>query len=462
MSAANVIAGAARWCVEHGDCRVIMGALPDACVDAVVTDPPYELAFMGRKWDASGIAYDVAMWREVLRVLKPGGHVLAFGGTRTSHRMTCAIEDAGFTIRDAIQWIYGSGFPKSLNVSKAVDAAAGAARPVEAIELRSDKRGGNYHGASESRPPMEWARTSAASAASAAWDGWGTALKPSHEPVVLARKPLVGTVAANVQAYGTGALNVDACRVGDEPRVNPPAANKPGGSSLNLSVVGMPATATATATDGRWPPNTVFTHSVGCGATCADDCPVRELDAQSGVLTSGGAGVVRATAGPRHGNAYGTFDRPAGQPLNVIGDTGTASRFFPVFRYEAKPSRGEREAGLREAGLREAVTGTLAGGGDGANDPVSERFTKRARNTHPTVKPIDLMRWLVRLVTRRGGIVLDPFAGSGTTGAAAMLEHMRFIGCEQDAAFVEIACGRIASWDSTDEARQLDLLGGAA
>ncbi len=264
-------------------------------------------------------------------------------------------------------------------------------------------------------------------AAAAAWSGWGTALKPSHEPIVVARKPLAGTVAANVQTHGTGALNVGACRVGDEPRVNEPM-----GAPENC-YGGYAATATA----GRWPPNLVLTHSPDCVGQCADDCPVREMDAQSGMLTSGkmAAGTVRSN---RQGFAFGSM--PTETAAATIGDDGGASRFFPAFRYEAKASRGEREAGLREA-----VVGSMQGGGADANDPVSQRFTKTARNTHPTVKPVDLMRWLCRLVTPPNGVVLDQFAGSGTTGVATAAEGFRFIGLEGEADHVAIARGRMVA-----------------
>ena len=406
----------ARWHVHLGDSREQLRQLADASVDAVVTDPPYEIGFMGRGWDASGIAYDVSLWREALRVLKPGGHLLAFGATRTYHRMTVAIEDAGFEIRDSIHWVYGSGFPKSLDVSKALDKAAGA-RGHEGRNMRTD----NGTGTASYRPtvdPRDYVRPPPVTEAAKAWLGWGTALKPAHEPVVVARKPLAGTVATNVLAHGTGAINVDGCRVGNEPRVNPPAANKPGGSSLHMSAHGMPTDAKPTVAAGRWPPNVVFSHLPACGEECAEGCAVAELDSQS----------------------------------------GGASRFFPAFRYQAKPSRREREAGLREAGLKARVVGSLQGGGKDANDPVSTRFTKTAANTHPTVKPVELMRWLVRLVTPKGGTVLDPFTGSGTTGVAAVLEDMRFVGVELSPEFRKIASARISAVENSRAGEQLSLL----
>jgi site-specific DNA-methyltransferase (adenine-specific) len=199
--------------LHEGDCRVVLRGLPEGSVDAVVTDPPYELGFMGRGWDRTGIAYDVAMWAECLRVLKPGGHLVAFGGTRTHHRMICAIEDAGFEVRDCLMWLYGSGFPKSLDVSKAIDKAAGAVREVVGKQRTNvGMQGGNFTAGSQSG---DVDITTPATPEAAQWQGFGTALKPAWEPICLARKPLAGTVAETVLAHGTGALNIDGCRIGD-------------------------------------------------------------------------------------------------------------------------------------------------------------------------------------------------------------------------------------------------------
>jgi site-specific DNA-methyltransferase (adenine-specific) len=361
----------------NSDCLEAMRNMADASVDAIVTDPPYELGFMGKSWDNAGIAYNVDLWREALRVLKPGGHLLSFGGTRTYHRMACAIEDAGFEVRDSIHWVCGSGFPKSLDVSKAIDKAAGA-RGHEGKNTRTD--GGV--GTASYRPtidPRNYVRPAPITAAAQAWDGWGTALKPAHEPVVVARKPLVGTVAANVLAHGTGALNIDGCRVGTDggTRKSGPPSMRPG-TSLAGSVTGVSNGGGQEPIDGgRWPPNILLSHTPECGEACAEDCAVAEMDGQS----------------------------------------GGASRFFPVFRYQAKASRSERERGLNEG----------------------------QKATHPTVKPVELMRWLVRLVTPRGGVVLDPFTGSGTTGVAAMLEGFRFIGIEREPEYFRICEARVES-----------------
>ena len=368
-----------------GDCRASMATLPDASVDAVVCDPPYELGFMGKAWDASGIAYDLEVWRQALRVLKPGGHLLAFSGSRTYHRMACAIEDAGFDIRDQIMWVYGSGFPKSLDVSKAIDKAAGAEREVvgfdaaKALQQTAKVGTGAYGDFAGSLGNI----TAPATDAARQWSGWGTALKPAHEPICMARKPLQGTVAANVLRHGTGAINVDGCRVGTDDasdRSRPPRTPNAilgGGRGTNI-------TSSEHNALGRWPAN--FIHD----------------------------GSEEATAG-----------------------LGEAARFF----YTAKAGREDREEGCDDFPLAVARSNlnTKNGAGerlDGAPSPI------RA-NIHPTVKPTDLMRYLVRMVTPLGGTVLDPFTGSGSTGRAAMLEGAQFIGCELSPEYAEIARARI-------------------
>jgi len=454
--------------VTHSDCIIYLRTLPDASVDSCVTDPPYELGFMGKKWDNSGIAYSVEMWREVLRVLKPGGHLLAFGGTRTHHRMVCAIEDAGFEIRDEMQWLYGSGFPKSLDISKKLDQMAGAERERGAAR---GKIGMNKtrveQGYRKNEVAQSYESGPAVTVEAQQWDGWGTALKPACEPICVARKPLEGTVATNVLKHGTGGINVDGGRIGTNDKLGGGAEKETTADQKGNKGWTRPWMEDKDARDdhasrvrenvakaeqlGRWPANVMLTHANGCvcagtkrvkgitGGTgnhdgsvygarskqgesvkdyadadgmetveawqCVDGCPVKLLDEQSGELTSGAAGIKNKSAAGSQGHALGKESRPAGTSWVAHTDTGGASRFF----YTAKASRSEREA----------------------------------FNTHATVKPLALMRYLVRLVTPPGGIVLDMFAGSGTTLVAARQESFRFLGCDADEKHVQIARDRL-------------------
>ena len=378
-----------------GDCRDELPKLPDASVDAIVTDPPYGLSFMGKSWDYDVPAVEI--WRECLRVLKPGGHLLAFAGTRTQHRMAVNIEDAGFEIRDMIAWVYGSGFPKSLDVSKAIDKAVGAEREVLAIGKATKrmipgadqittgswvKDNGREYVPAITAPATEQARH---------WQGWGTALKPSLEPITVARKPLAGTVAANVLAHGTGGLNIDGCRVGTETvKVFGPAdGGRKFARKYDHNGENLPAVALSEHT-GRWPANLIHDGS--------DEVVARfPADAPSG-------GHVSRRNVPKSKNAYGDFGTPAEEFVGYQ-DSGSAARFF----YCAKADAGDRGHG----------------------------------NNHPTVKPADLMRYLCRLVTPPGGTVLDPFAGSGSTLLAADREGFHAIGIELSAEYAAIARRRI-------------------
>lgn len=375
----------------HGDCREVLRTLPDASIDSAVTDPPYELGFMGKGWDCTGIAYDPAVWREVLRVLKPGAHLLAFSGTRTYHRMACAIEDAGFEVRDQIGWVYGSGFPKSLDVAKAIDKSAGERRPV--IRGVSDRRddgtvcGLGHTGAITSGVPT--------TAAAAAWRGWGTALKPAWEPIVVARKPLAGSVAANVLAHGTGALNIDGCRV-----------EGPGGTKWEKPRGGIWSTdsdATANLVQnalGRWPANLIHDGS---------DEVLAAFPAES---SQTGNRSDRSRAAPVDGTGWLNNNHQSAE----YTDSGSPARFF----YCAKADAADRADGLHSV-------------------------SRRGRNHHPTVKPTDLMRWLCRLVTPPGGTVLDPFMGTGSTLKAAELEGFDAVGIELDETYLEVARRRIGA-----------------
>lgn len=399
------------WEVRYGDNRELLARLDADSVDAVVCDPPYELGFMGKKWDSSGIAYDVEFWREVYRVLKPGAHLVAFGGTRTYHRMAVAIEDAGFEVRDSLHWVYTQGFPKSLDVSKALDRAAGAEREVigkHPNPASTNKRLSMGDGWQDS-PNI----TCPATPEAKQWSGWGTALKPAHEPIILARKPFAGTVAANVLQWGTGAVNVEECRVatddGFEDQWDKPVSTNIGAGTYISD--GRQHTIDPTAykpMGGRWPPNLLLSHAADCGDTCIPGCAVDEMERQS-----------------------------------------ASSRMFPCFRYEPKPSRGEREAGCEALPTRSGAEAVARDEGSaGTHSPAagSGRVAERIANVHPTVKSIDLMRWLCRLVAPPAGLVVDPFCGSGTTGCAAVLEGFQFLGMEREAEYVAIANARISYW----------------
>jgi len=384
-----------------GDCRDQLKTLDDDSIDSIVTDPPYELGFMGKAWDSTGIANDVDMWRECLRVLKPGGHLLSFGGTRTYHRMTCAVEDAGFEIRDCLQWLYGSGFPKSHNVALGIDKLNGAPNRGRAIPTASKYQASDIEEkhklTSNPVPAYE-----SVSEDSLPWKGWGTALKPANEPIVLARKPLIGTVARNVIEHGTGALNIDATRIPHasdsdfQKHADSVAATKAkggvrDGSWKNSSDL---SGANDVPKSGRWPANVLLDEYAG-----------EQLDEQSGNLTSGKSdGFI----GEHEAEVFGKYANNLIDPSTIYGDSGGASRFF----YCSKASKREKGADC----------------------------------THPTVKPVDLMRYLIRLVTPVGGTVLDPFAGSGSTGIAAREEGMQFIGIELSEEYAELAESRISGW----------------
>ncbi len=387
-----------------GDCLEQMAELPDCSVDAIVTDPPYGISFMGRKWD-----YDVPsveIWAECLRVLKPGGHLLAFAGTRTQHRMAVRIEDAGFEIRDLMMWHYGSGFPKSMDVSKAIDRAAGAKREVTGKAAGMGKQNPEWNGTAQGRAENsfkpEYNITAPATPEAQQWQGWGTALKPATEIVTMARKPLEGTVAANVLAHGTGGINVDGCRVGTEVRpvmvrTETVVSSTSGLARLFFRMSGQSTGATSSGeltTSGRWPANLLHDGS--------DE--VVGLFPQTGISRGGNSQQINAGTGRYNWNTGTDKAVPDGVDPGY-GDSGSAARFF----YCAKTSKRERGEG----------------------------------NNHPTVKPIALMRYLCRLVTPPGGTVLDPFMGSGSTGIAALQEGFSFIGIEREAEYMAIAQRRI-------------------
>jgi site-specific DNA-methyltransferase (adenine-specific) len=415
----------------------ILPELQSNSVDSIVCDPPYELGFMGKSWDNSGIAYSVELWQQCLRVLKPGGHLLAFGGTRTWHRLAVAIEDAGFEIRDNIAWLYGSGFPKSHNISKAIDKAAGVefeAKPASGVGFMNNTDDG-YN-----TTLNQLTRTGVSTDEAKEWDGWGTALKPAHEPIVVARKPVIGTVAENVLQYGTGGLNIDASRIGTEVRKNNinDFSNQHGNQFGNGEPIAKLGESEVT---GRWPANIIL-----------DEYTAELLDQQSGVSKSSPS-QKRETihAEEIYGKGLGNW---SGSTHN---DSGGASRFF----YVAKASKRDRNEGLEELNEQYSAAAEFrpnhmdkALEGDSGN-PYG-RF-QPVKNFHPTVKPTALMQYLIRLVTPENGTVLDPFAGSGSTGKAAILEGKRFIGIELTPEYLPIIEGRLKHAYLTLDDKEADL-----
>lgn len=434
------------WRVEVGDCRRVMADVPDGSVDSVVCDPPYELGFMGKSWDASGVAYDVGLWGEVLRVLKPGGHLLAFGGSRTYHRLACAVEDAGFEIRDQIMWVYGSGFPKSLDVAKAIDKSAGAVGEVvgeRRFGRTSTGQGSGWNPNAVAATGRQEVRELVTDDAKR-WEGWGTALKPAHEPIVVARKPLVGTVAANVLAYGTGGLNIDGCRIPTADRLDGghstsgqqmtggwdrPWMHSPDAVERNAE---RSRAAVAKAEElGRWPANLIHDGS----------------DEVLALFPDSSGGMYPAKRGQAVNTSFASGQETEGG-MRKMGDSGSAARFF----YCAKTNKKDRDEGLDDMpDIPASEMVDRIEGSAGMNSPrAGAGRTSGGKNNHPTVKPTELMRYLCRLVTPPNGTVLDPFCGSGSTGKAAVLEGFNFVGIEQEAEYADIAKARIRH---TDERR---------
>lgn len=408
----------------EGNMLEMLDAIAPASVDAVVTDPPYELNFMNKGWDNSGIAFNPDTWRKCYAVLKSGGYLLAFGGTRTYHRIACAIEDAGFEIRDCIIWLYGSGFPKSMNIGLAIDKLNG-------IDNRTGKICGGGGGSDaetniynlnngKSKLTTNYAERRATNK----WAGWGTALKPAYEPVILARKPCEGSCIANVIKYGTGGINLDACRVGEGTgelkEVSCPDIR---GNNYNR---GEHDRITLPAEDrGRHPSNVILTYG-------ADDYE----EVCGGMPDTKGGNGMRNDEKTNSNMRVPFADHKSG---DHYGDEGNAARYF----YTAKASRRDRDEGLGAAELQ--AGGTYKFRTDGSLDG---KIPAR-KNTHPTVKPVDLMQYLVRLVTPEGGVILDPFNGSGSTGKAVMYENndrganYQYIGIELTPEYLPIADARI-------------------
>ena len=410
--------------IINGDCLEELKTMEDNSVDSMVTDPPYGISFMGKKWD-----YDVPkieVWKECLRVLKPGGHALIACGTRTQHRMAVNLEDSGFDIRDIVAWVYGSGFPKSHNIGKSVDKLLGNDREVISETFRG-KNAGKQSGIMGKTVP----RTDTLTKGSSPYEGWGTALKPAMELWTLCRKPLEEkTIAKNVLKYGTGGINIDGCRVetnGEQPKGsgNPvknadPKAIQPGRSGGNGGNETSPL--------GRFPANLIHDGS--------EEVVSKFPNTKSGNLN----------AGHKRGDGTGNSFKGGGGVVtgNYGGESGSASRFF----YCAKASKSERNKGLegfeekKNRPLGISSWKNLTNGSGNVMGPVAPQ-----KNNHPTVKPVKLMQYLCRLITQKGGTILDPFMGSGSTGIGAKLEGFDFIGIEREREYYKIARARIQAWD---------------
>ena len=376
-------------------------------VESVVTDPPYELGFMGKSWDASGIAFDKKTWELAFQLLKPGGYLLAFSASRNYHRMAVAVEDAGFEIRDQIMWIYGSGFPKSLNIGMGVDKKQGNERVTVGERTRNVKPFDDDNGWNSNNTTGNHIYTKGNSE----WEGWGTALKPAHEPIVMARKPLEGTVVDNVLEHGVGGINIDECRVGKEILEEQIA-----GRSNKIGTFERKDMITPKR-EGRYPANVM--HD---GSDVVNDI----FPNSKGSSGNGNAKVGETSKGAiplRRGEA----------PL--YNDEGSASRYF----YCPKTSKSERNQGLVEFDDKQYSH-------DGRKKSIENPYQRNksiSKNSHPTVKPVELMKYLCRLVTPKGGTVLDPFMGSGSTGMAAKDEGFDFIGIEREKEYFEISEQRI-------------------
>jgi DNA modification methylase len=505
--------------ILHGNNLDILPTLADNSIDSIVTDPPYELGFMGKKWDSSGIAYSVELWQQCLRVLKPGGHLLSFGGTRTYHRVAVAIEDAGFELRDSIAWLYGSGFPKSLDISKAIDKGQGQNRDRQlaftawmrksglsqsdcgkllqpfAKNLESARAMAQHYYSDKQQPAIatadifDWLRpylpevpeeierlvaertgiewteyknrkvisekpaygigstgntfgghsegavakeTLPSTPEAKQWQGWGTALKPAFEPVIVARKPIEGTVANNVLKWGTGGLNIDGSRIGFESNADKAKVQNAKWHSVPNQTYGTYSKqansevllgADSTPDKGRWPANIIL-----------DPYTAELLDEQSGTLKSGKLNTAQTKTsifGGKTNERFGTYEQ----------SEGGASRFF----YVAKASKRDRNEGLEE--LEETTAADMVDrepDSAGMNSPrAGAGRTSGAKNFHPTVKPTTLMEYLIKLVTPPNGTVLDPFTGSGSTGKAAILQGFDFIGIEMTEEYLPIIQGRL-------------------
>lgn len=480
---------------EHNDYKLYEGNMLDllqvveeSSVDSIVTDPPYELGFMGKSWDSSGIAFQKETWEQCYKALKPGGHLLAFGGTRTYHRIACAIEDAGFEIRDCIMWLYGSGFPKSMNIGLAIDKRNGVESPVvgqnqdilkkQAKDLREGHRTivDSLDGGAPERNNGFKTVSADIRQAQNEWEGWGTQLKPSYEPIIIARKPVEKSIVDNVVKYGVGGYNIDECRIPLENNYEFKTTNRKSRADDNVfdnSTCGFDSENNTTASAnpiGRFPANTILTYDETDFDEVCSGFPYTKSTGGSGEKSKSNTFSNTYNGGWGH-------DKDCAH-LGGLGDEGSASRYF----YCAKASKKDRDEGLDDF---EAVTDGAKGNGldricefCGASQLTPEKchcetkswITKPRKNTHPTVKPTELMQYLVRLVTPNKGTVLDPFNGSGSTGKAVMYENLennkgyKYIGIELTQEYLPISKARLdyvcnLPRKDKEKASLMDLLG---
>lgn len=404
----------------NNDMREALKSLSDNTIDTCITDPPYSIGFMNKEWDKSEIAFNPDTWKEILRVVKPGGYLLAFGATRTFHRIAVAIEDAGWEITNTCMYLYGTGMPKGLNISKGIDKHFGKEQKVVGSKLgmpgyslkendtkdHERKVYGQFTDAEK-----ECAITEPNTELAQAFEGYNTTLKPAYEPIIMAMKPLDGTYVENAIKWNIAGLNIDDCRISTKDNLNGGAYAKNGTPRDDGWGMQRGGAGEFKQPSGRWPANVILEHTPECTDECSPNCPVFILNQQSGILTSGTGAVKKSSGTGYQGNALGKESRPVGTPNVEYGDSGGASRFF----YCSKASKKERNAGL-----------------DGIV------------NDHTTVKPIELMQYLCKLtMPPHKGIVLDPFMGSGSTGVAAVMTGRDFIGIELDKHYFEIAEQRI-------------------
>jgi DNA modification methylase len=469
-----------RYYIYQEDCLEVLRRAPDNYFDSMVTDPPAGISFMHREWDGNKggrdhwIDWMCERMQEAYRVLKPGAHALVWALPRTSHWTATALEDAGWEVRDIFTHHFGSGFPKSQDVGKFIDKLSGAERQ----EIGRRKEGSGWKAQDKFNAQLgyrpnaylqdrtEVVYTAPATDEAKQWDGWGTGIKPGSEHWILVRKPLSEkSVARNILKWGTGALNIDACRVhrgaddvpgwhksgakGSEGYRSEKCPECVGGvfcytcggtgwlkGAFVIRDMGAEEIQERCGDKGRWPTNLLLTHSADCDeTTCVEDCPVAEINRQSGHTKT--KRIEKPSEATEGSTSYaGTFQTNRG--ARGYTDEGGAARFFPTFRYQAKPSRSERERGLEA--LPESTLNRVNPGGI-ENDPRWAPVT--VKNNHPTVKSVNLMAYLCRLITPPGGLVLDPFCGSGSTGVACMAEGFRFVGIDGDEHYCQIAQGRI-------------------